>query len=422
MLFASGAVAQEEWRQAQADDYTRYEIQAPESRSFRIIYDTTAVSPGAKLFFNPIRRGSTPTVHGVTDLATGKPLEWKLVTGAQAKADGWMQAAEDMNYIRVELAKPVPALEVPDTSISPAAGEARLRIDKTYRDPESVKTEGDLLVFERTLGIPRNAVVFPAGYELVSANVPVQVQLESDGRIRASFLRRGGTSTPLRVAARRLPAGKFLLSQEEGGALVVPPPGQRVSRSGARLDFAPTERSFQDREIVYELRDPASHSFRLFHDYTEIRPGRDRYLNVDRAGSKASDREAWDLDSGKKLKVETLRGPEITARSIDVGSQVESDTEVVLISYEPVAEGGSRRLRIEETYTDASRYGLHRGELLWDRSFGRPRNAIVLPAGWALVETAEPARVRQLPDGRIRLDFDNDRPGVVEVFVRARLR
>src|SRR4029079_16822400 len=45
------------------------------------------------------------------------------------------------------------------------------------------------------------------------------------------------------------------------------------------------ERAHQDREIVYFLRDPGSHAFDLYHDYTETREGMDRYINVVRQGS-----------------------------------------------------------------------------------------------------------------------------------------
>ena len=74
--------------QTQADAYTRYELLEPSSQSFRIIYDVTATAPGAAHYFNPIRVGSTPTVHGVTDHASGKPLEWALVEAADAVAAG----------------------------------------------------------------------------------------------------------------------------------------------------------------------------------------------------------------------------------------------------------------------------------------------------------------------------------------------
>jgi hypothetical protein len=67
-------------------------------------------------------------------------------------------------------------------------GQARIRIIKTYKDPKSYRREGDAIVFERPLGIRRNSVVLPAGYQLTECNVPSQVLAEPDGRIRISFM------------------------------------------------------------------------------------------------------------------------------------------------------------------------------------------------------------------------------------------
>jgi hypothetical protein len=61
-------------------------------------------------------------------------------------------------------------------------------------------------------------------------------------------------------------------------------------------------------------------------------------------------------------------------------------------------------------------------ELVFDRSLGRPRNAVVLPAGWYLTASAIPAMVTQLSDGRVRLDFWNGRPDSVDVLLKARRR
>jgi hypothetical protein len=96
--------------------------------------------------------------------------------------------------------------------------------------------------------------------------------------------------------------------------------------------------------------------------------------------------------------------------------------EVVLIRFPPVPEGGSARLRIEETYTDPGRYYASGDELVWDRAFGRPRNTVVLPAGWYLTASAMPAVVTTTEDGRIRLRFINDRPGEIAVLIRGRRR
>src|SRR5574341_1679058 len=160
------------WRQTQADDYTRYELLDPATRSFRIYYYVTATAPGAPYYFNTIRKGAEETVHGVYDAASGGKLEWEVVDGRAARALGMANADTTDRYIKVRLLHPVPE-----------NGEARVLIDKTYRDPASVIERDGRLVFDRPLGIKRNAVVLPAGYELVGVTFPSQVMQESDGRV-----------------------------------------------------------------------------------------------------------------------------------------------------------------------------------------------------------------------------------------------
>jgi len=398
--------------QTQADDYTRYELQAPGSAGFRIFYDVTATTPGKRYYFNSIRAGAEEEVHGVTDLMTGLPLEWEVVTGEEARRSGHPRAGLEGRYIRVALARPVPE-----------GGEARIRIDKTYWDEASYFLDGDDIVFDRSLGIKRNAVVLPAGYELVGVNHPSQVVVEEDGRIRVSFLNTGAAAVPYRVRGRPLPPGAAAPTsapqQAPEGFPQAPPATGRNQGAVARVGYSFNERAFQDREIVYYLLDPDSHSFRLFHDYTETRPGVGRYLNVVRAGSKASDPEAYLLDTGERLEVETLKGEAITRRGIEMGGTPDADTEVVVIWFDPPGEGESRRLRIWETYTDPGRYLRVGDELVWDRHFGRPKTALVLPEGWYLTTSAFPAVVSETDDGRIRLDFLDDEPDGVDAFVKA---
>jgi hypothetical protein len=208
-------------------------------------------------------------------------------------------------------------------------------------------------------------------------------------------------------------------------ALIIPslldaqatPPTLGANRSG-RL----SERARQDREIVYFLQPPETHAFDLYHDYTESRPGVDNYLNIVRGGSKVSNPSALILDTGETLVVETLRGTKITEAKIDIGEPVTAQSEVVVIRFAPVKQGQSVRLRISETYTDPNRYGVVGDELVWDRAFGRPANAMVLPAGWYLTNCSIPATVSVQPDGRVRLDFVNPRNDNVEVLVTARRR
>lgn len=396
--------------QTQTDDYTRYELEAPGSGAFRIFYDVTATTPGARYYYNTIRTGADEEVHGVTDLHTGAPLEWALVDGSYAREHGHPRASLEGRYIQVHLARPVPD-----------GGQGRIRIAKTYVDRDSYFSEGDDIVFSRSLGIRRNAVVLPEGYELVGANYPVQVDTEEDGRIRVSFMNPGPGAVDLQVRGRPLPDGVSPLAPPRGGDTDVPTSG-RGAPLQARVGWTFPQRAFQDRDITYFLQQPETHSFRLFHDYTESRPGMDRYLNVVRAGSSASDPEAYNLDTGERLEVEQLKGAAITRRGIDLGSPPDAETEVVVIWFEPVAPGASTRLRIWETYTDAGRYLLHGDELVWDRGFGRARNTVILPAGWYLTANAIPGVVDLTDDGRIRIRYINPRPDDIQVFVKARRR
>jgi hypothetical protein len=181
------------------------------------------------------------------------------------------------------------------------------------------------------------------------------------------------------------------------------------------------ERARQDREIVYFLKPPETHAFELYHDVTQAE-GADRYLNVVRAGSTVLDPKAVVLDTGESLPVETLKGEAIRKAGLDVGEPVRPDSEVVVIRFPKVAAGQTLRLRISETYTDAGRYRLEGDELVFDRSFGRTRNAVVLPAGYALTNCSIPATVSEAEDGRIRLDFVNPRPDEIAVLITARKR
>ena len=183
-----------------------------------------------------------------------------------------------------------------------------------------------------------------------------------------------------------------------------------------------SERARQDREIVYFLKQPETHAFSLYHDYTESREGIDKYVNVVRRGSTSSNPSAKILDTGEVLKVETLKGDSISKAGVDIGAQVQNDSEAVVIRFSPLKKGQSVRLRIEETYTDPARYDLINGQLMWHRSFGRPSNDIVLPEGWYLTTSSIPAVVSQMPDGRIRLGYINPRPDSIDVFVKGRKR
>src|SRR4030095_1052968 len=79
-----------------------------------------------------------------------------------------------------------------------------------------------------------------------------------------------------------------------------------------------TERAYQDREILYELRSPNTHAFRIPHDYTVRKVGEKYYFNVGRAGSHVTNPESIDLDTGEKLKSEIISGKQAVERKLPI--------------------------------------------------------------------------------------------------------
>lgn len=217
-------------------------------------------------------------------------------------------------------------------------------------------------------------------------------------------------------------AGLTLLTGGAASGQIGTAPTGTASRVGTLNDPAYSERARQDREIVYFLQAPETHSFDLYHDVTIRDVGRSTYINVVRAGSKVSNPSALCLDTGEPLKVETLKGDEITKAKIDIGEPVKPESEAAVVRFPAVSAGTTTRIRIRETYTDPARYRMEGDLVIWDRSFGRPRNAVILPPGYALVGSSFPAKISLTEDNRIRLDFDNPRNDEVRALIHARKR
>jgi hypothetical protein len=179
-----------------ADEITVYDLLAPATHSFDIVYDVSATREGSPYYFNPIRPGSTASKERVIDRASGKPLEFTVVDGKTAKAGGFVNArtADDAEFLRVTLARPVPK-----------GAESRIRIYKTYTDAPSYYETPTGFVFDRPLGIKRNVVILPKGYELVGSASPAMVSVDADGRIRVSFLNDRDDQLPVKITGRKLP-------------------------------------------------------------------------------------------------------------------------------------------------------------------------------------------------------------------------
>jgi hypothetical protein len=339
---------------------------------------------------------------------SGAPLHFEVIAGTEARKDPLMPDADaDTHYIKVTLARPVPE-----------HGGGRLLILKTYRDEKSYHRDGNAIVFERPLSIPRNKVVLPPGYEVVGVNVPSQILSQPDGRVAINFMHAGAGEAALVLrAVKDAPTGNAAVPQ----ALSTQRSWEAPFAGETEQDRL-SERAHQDREIVYFLQPPETHSFILYHDYTETRAGVNGYANVVREGSVASHPSARILDTGEELQAREMSGAELITANINTGETVAPTAHVVVIPFAALKAGQTLRLRITETYTAPVSYRLEGEELVFDRSLGRPRNAVVLPSGWYCTFSAAPATVTQLPDRRVRLDYWDDRPEAVDVLLKARRR
>jgi len=87
VLFVASLCAVASAQYISADTYTRYELLAPETHQFKIYYEVTETRVGARFHFNHIREGSEASDESVSDLATGKPLSFEVVSAEHAKTD-----------------------------------------------------------------------------------------------------------------------------------------------------------------------------------------------------------------------------------------------------------------------------------------------------------------------------------------------
>jgi hypothetical protein len=169
------------------DELTVYDLLAPDSHKFAIIYDVSATREGSPYYLNPIRPGSVAEKERVVDRATGKDLEFDVVDGKTAG-----RGAETDQFLRVHLLKPVAK-----------GSETRIRIYKTYMDAASYFEKDGMLTWARPLGIKRNVVILPVGYEVIGSASPAIVSTDPDGRIRLSFLNDRDDQLPVKITARR---------------------------------------------------------------------------------------------------------------------------------------------------------------------------------------------------------------------------
>jgi len=183
---------------------------------------------------------------------------------------------------------------------------------------------------------------------------------------------------------------------------------------------AQVHRAEQSLEIRYWLLDPSTHQFRISHDFSIDRPGQKYVHSFVRKGSVVSpDSKIYCLDTGKLLKTYLVKGKDVNALGY-YPNPVDPDSVAVQADLEqPVGEGLSTRVRVEETYTDPVGYVLNGNQLVWERTLGRPSNQVTLPPGWLLTSVNTPAIISTDNERRIVLRFTNIRNDQLSVKITA---
>lgn len=191
----------------------------------------------------------------------------------------------------------------------------------------------------------------------------------------------------------------------------------------ATQSFAQFHRAEQDREITYWLLAPDSHQFRISHDLTITRPGQKYAHSFVRKGSLVDpNAKMYDLDTGAELKTSDVKGAEVNALGY-YPEPTDPDSVVVQGALDRIPqEGQSVRVRVVETYTDPVGYVMKDGELVWDRTLGRPVNYVTLPAGWMLTSCNTPAVITLDSEARVLLRFTNTRNGDLHIILKAKPR
>jgi hypothetical protein len=385
------------------DEYVRYDLDAPTTGTFKVMYEVSVTVQDAKEYREAIPRGMTVIDAKATDMMTGQLIDVTKLS----------------DTLVVKLARAVPR-----------NGQGRVRLEKTVKHQSAYTLDGPTAVWIEPLVARRGLFILPAGYQLIGCNLPAQIIAQPDGRVSLSFMSQApplGFTEAANVAA---PGAQTLVVKMRTGAQTGPgaaptplsdkrswePPPTQGPTERSRLG----ERSHGDRDITYYLQEPSTNSFSLFHDYTESRAGVDNYVNVVRTGSKVSNPSAIILDTGEVLKDEILRGAAVSAAKLSGVGTVTADTEVVVVHFEPVKAGQSVRLRISETYAAPESYRLEGQDLVFDRGLGRPRNTVILPVGWYLTALSAPGMISETPDKMIRIDFFNGAGGNTDVLIKGR--
>src|SRR5262245_20015125 len=212
----------------QQDAYTEYEILAPGTEQFRVMFMPEETRAGATELVNATRGGSEGSDIEVYDPRTGKALAFT-----------YQPLPDDPEGHAIHAKLPMPV---------PEGGVGRVLIYKTYKDPRTYLMNGDDIVWVRGLSAQRFGVILPKGFSFISSNIAAQLTTTADGRLKLALTNPSGGGSPITIHARK---------------------------TGATFTPAPkfTDMFLDDVKTLYDLEAPDTHAIRVEQIYSESRKG-----------------------------------------------------------------------------------------------------------------------------------------------------
>jgi hypothetical protein len=176
-----------------------YFLQPPDTHAFSLYHDYTESREGSDKYLNVVRTGSTVSAPSGMVLDTGEAMKVEVLKGAQLAAAGidaggaggdQVAADQEVVVFRYPAVKPGQSL--------------RLRLSETYTAPQSYRLDGEDLVFERSLGRPRNSIVLPKGWYLTALSIPGVIRQTPNGETRIDFVNPRPDAIDVLLKGRRL--------------------------------------------------------------------------------------------------------------------------------------------------------------------------------------------------------------------------
>ena len=160
-----------------------YFLQPPDTNAFSLYHDYTESREGSDKYLNVVRSGSKVSAPSGMVLDTGEAMKVEVLKGAQLAAAGIDAGGSGGDQVAAD--QEVVVFRYPAVK---AGQSLRLRLSETYTAPQSYRLDGEDLVFERSLGRPRNSVVLPKGWYLTALSIPGVIRETPTGETRIDFV------------------------------------------------------------------------------------------------------------------------------------------------------------------------------------------------------------------------------------------